>query len=147
MRSCMSALLVTLADFAHSEQTLAEETINESRLTRARRTEESDRPTFLQVIVQRFQSGTCQTAYQSDRHSDGDPLDFGLRTLAINSQVNLGQKDDRHGSALPCQSQIPFDSPQAERLIECVGNADEIDVGGDHLLLGTAPSHLPRETQ
>ena len=82
-----------------------------------------------------------------DRHARGQRGDLGDERRRIVDEIRLVEDDDRRGAAFPRGHQIALDAARIEIVIEAGHQEDDVDVGGDDLLLGGIAGGAAREAR
>ncbi len=78
-------------------------------------------------------------------HVAGHSPDLCDLRRQVGRKIGLGQHDDRCGPALASEQQVALEATQREIGVEPHDDEDDVDIRGDHLLVGDLSGHLPGE--
>ena len=134
----MAAALVVVAGLAHELALLAEEPVDDGRLADAGRSQEGDRPPWLEVGLERLAPEPGHGAGDLDGHADGDlgdPLEDGLEVLP---QVRLAEHDHGLRAARPGRAEVALQAAHVEVAGERLDDEDGVHVGGHDLRVDAA---------
>ena len=99
----------------------------------------------MQVRAQAVEALAGDGAHDVDRDAEGDRLGLGHLPVEVVGEVALRQHDRRLGAALPGHHEIALQPARVEVVPERGDEEDDVDVGGDDLLVGLGPRDLARE--
>ena len=80
-----------------------------------------------------------------DGQVERDRLDLVERVLGTAHEIALRQQHHRLRAALSGENDVPLDASEIQILVERGDDEDDVDVRGEHLLLGRLPGGLARE--
>lgn len=133
------------ARLAGLERGLAEQRVHDRRLADAGRAEQACRPAVREVRADVVEPAALRHRDRVDGDAERDRLDLGDRSLDVVAEVGLRQQDHRLGAALPGGREVALEAARVEVVRERGRQEGDVDVGGEHLLLGAVPGGLARD--
>ena len=137
--------LAVAAELLRLEQLVARERVDERRLADPRGAEKRGGDARSEVRANRVEALARDARERVDGDVGGDRPDGGEGGLRIAREVALRQQHHRLGAALARQDEVALEAAQAQVLVERRDDEDDVDVRGEHLLLGRLPRGLARE--
>ena len=77
--------------------------------------------------------------------AEGDRLDLVDGRVDVVGEVGLGEDEHRLRAALPGEREVALEAPEVQVLVDRGDDEDDVDVGGEDLLLRRLPGGLARE--
>ena len=142
----MTSATVAGADLAGAKQLFADQGIRDRRLADPGRPEQYRRLASSKMLAEHGHRLGPLGGHDDDGNASsrcGDLLDEGVRSV---DEVRLVQHDDWRGAAVPGSQQIALDSSRVEIEVEARDEKGDVDVGGEHLLLGGIAGRPARKT-
>ena len=139
------AAAAILAHVLRGQPLLADQPVDQGRLTRARQAQQRHRAAVREHRIERVHALAGGCAERDHVGAEGDRL--GLQHVArrVVAEVGLRQQDHGPRAALPAQRQVALQPPQAEPLVERVHQQHDIDVRRNHLPDRLLARRLPGE--
>ena len=134
-----------VTDLPGLEELLARERVHEGRLPDTRRAEQHGRQARGELFADLVEAGARLARDRNHRDAAGNGLDLCHRGLGHRVEVCLREHDHGSRAALPGEDQIALETPEAEILVHRGDEEGDVDVRGEHLLLGRLPRRLARE--
>ncbi len=143
-----SGMLSAVVDFANLPNLLAfvtEQLIEDCRFTDAGGADERDGAAGQEPLPEMVDPLVAQGADRMTGNLGGNGFDLSEACRQVVAEIGLGEEDNGSGAALPGDRKVAFEPAWIEVLIERGCQEDDIDIGGDDLLIGPGALDLAGE--
>jgi hypothetical protein len=141
----VTAPTVAGADLSRGQPVIAGQRVDERGLAGAGRPDEHERPAGTDPAAHPLEALAIGGADREHVDPEGHRLGRLHGGVDVGAEVGLGEHDDGHGTAVPCEHQLTLEPAAVHRPVEPVHQQDVVDVGGEGLGAGGPAGGAPGE--
>ena len=121
---------------AGGQEVVSDQAVDDRALPHPGRSEERPGSADPERVAQRFERDGLVTGHGVNRDIGGDAPHLVDEDAGIRHQIRLVQHDDRRGATVRSDEEVALDAARVVVAVEPGDEKDDVDVGGDDLLLG-----------